>query len=153
METIYNGWVSRHINRRISAPLAGLLARTPATPNQVSVGAFLIAIGSLAASHVYTSYGFIGVTADAVDTGSLTSAQVIDLMKEVTSMIEINVKALQRVRAGVGEQDREFLNELLQVYVLLQQEVDTLVTYARTKSTADGEAYESAREAAWLRIK
>ena len=123
------------------------------SPTRISARSVARSIGSLAASHVYTSYGFIGVTADAVDTGSLTSAQVIDLMKEVTSMIEINVKALQRVRAGVGEQDREFLNELLQVYVLLQQEVDTLVTYARTKSTADGEAYESAREAAWLRIK
>ncbi len=69
METIYNGWVSRHINRRISAPLAGLLARTPATPNQVSVGAFLVAIGSLAAYVTGVAYlgGILAQLSSIVD--------------------------------------------------------------------------------------
>jgi len=45
---VYDGYVSRHLNRRISEPCARLLARTPVTPNQVSVAAFGISILSLA---------------------------------------------------------------------------------------------------------
>jgi len=42
------GPVSRHINRRLSVPIAEALKRTPITPNQVSVIALLIAFGALA---------------------------------------------------------------------------------------------------------
>ena len=58
MATIYNGWVSRHLNRRVSVPMARLLARTPATPNQVSVGAFLVAVGSMGA--YIAGVGYLG---------------------------------------------------------------------------------------------
>ena len=58
MATIYNGWISRHLNRRVSEPMARLLARTPATPNQVSVGAFLVAVGSMAA--YIAGVGYLG---------------------------------------------------------------------------------------------
>ena len=44
METIYNGYVSRHINRKMSEPVARLLARTAITPNQVTWTAFGIAL-------------------------------------------------------------------------------------------------------------
>jgi phosphatidylglycerophosphate synthase len=42
-----DGPVSRHLNRRVSVPVAGALAHTPLTPNQVSVIAFLMALGAL----------------------------------------------------------------------------------------------------------
>ena len=58
MATIYNGWVSRHLNRHVSRPMARLLARTPATPNQVSVGALLVAVGSMAA--YIAGVGYLG---------------------------------------------------------------------------------------------
>jgi phosphatidylglycerophosphate synthase len=41
-----DGPVSRYLNRRISVPLAKALARTPATPNQVSVAALAIAVAA-----------------------------------------------------------------------------------------------------------
>jgi len=41
------GFVSAHLNRRFSRPLAKLFARTPLTPNQVSFLSFVAAIGSL----------------------------------------------------------------------------------------------------------
>jgi len=44
VETIYNGYVSRHINRKMSEPMARLLARTAITPNQVTWTAFGIAL-------------------------------------------------------------------------------------------------------------
>jgi CDP-L-myo-inositol myo-inositolphosphotransferase len=46
VETIYNGYVSRHINRKMSEPMARLLARTKVTPNQMTWAAFGIALMS-----------------------------------------------------------------------------------------------------------
>ena len=40
------GLVSRYLNRRLSRPLAALMARTPCTPNQVSLLSFLMALAS-----------------------------------------------------------------------------------------------------------
>lgn len=45
----YDGIVSRHLNRRISDPLALLLARTPVTPNQATLGAAAIGVLSFVA--------------------------------------------------------------------------------------------------------
>lgn len=41
------GPVSRYVNRRISVPVARVLAHTPLTPNQVSVAAFAMAMSAL----------------------------------------------------------------------------------------------------------
>ncbi len=43
MEAVYDGYISRHVNRRLSGPMARLLAKTGVTPNQVSWAAFIIA--------------------------------------------------------------------------------------------------------------
>jgi phosphatidylglycerophosphate synthase len=43
------GPVSRYLNRRLSRPLARLLAPTPVTPNQVSLFSFLVALAAFAA--------------------------------------------------------------------------------------------------------
>lgn len=48
MNVAFDGFVSRHFNRRLSRPIARLLVHTPATPNQVSLFSFAIALGSLA---------------------------------------------------------------------------------------------------------
>jgi phosphatidylglycerophosphate synthase len=45
-KSITEGFVSAHINRRFSRPLAKLFARTPLTPNQMSFLSFIAAIGS-----------------------------------------------------------------------------------------------------------
>ena len=82
----------------------------------------LQAIGSLAAAHVYTSYGYVGVTADAFVADSFTVEQGTDLMNEVTDMIDLNVEALQKVRASVSEDDQEFLDDLIRVYRLVKRE-------------------------------
>jgi phosphatidylglycerophosphate synthase len=44
MAAVYDGYVSRYINRRLSNPVASLLARTWITPNQVTWAAFVIAL-------------------------------------------------------------------------------------------------------------
>lgn len=47
MPASLDGPVSRHINRRVSVPLAHVLARTPITPNQVSIIAFALALATV----------------------------------------------------------------------------------------------------------
>ena len=46
MAAAYDGYVSRYINRRISDPIAKLLAPTRITPNQISWAAFGLAVFS-----------------------------------------------------------------------------------------------------------
>ena len=46
MEGVYDGFISRHINRKLSDPIARILARTRLTPNQASWGAMGIAVFS-----------------------------------------------------------------------------------------------------------
>lgn len=48
MNAVYDGFISRHINRRLSEPIARMLARTSLTPNQATWGAFGIAALSFA---------------------------------------------------------------------------------------------------------
>jgi phosphatidylglycerophosphate synthase len=44
MESPYDGFVSRHLNRRASRPIARLLSHTPLTPNQVSIASLAVAL-------------------------------------------------------------------------------------------------------------
>ena len=44
METVYDGYISKHINRKMSEPMARLLAKTQVTPNQMTWAAFGIAL-------------------------------------------------------------------------------------------------------------
>ena len=44
MEAVYDGYISKYINRKASEPVARLLAKTRITPNHMSWAAFGIAV-------------------------------------------------------------------------------------------------------------
>jgi len=44
VEAVYDGYISKYINRRLSDPMARILAKTRITPNQISWAAFSIAV-------------------------------------------------------------------------------------------------------------
>ena len=52
MEAVYDGYISKYVNRKASEPLAGLVVKTRITPNQMSWAAFGIALLSFV-SFVY----------------------------------------------------------------------------------------------------
>ena len=54
MYSVYDGFVSHHLNRRLSRPMARALSRTPVTPNQVSVASLGIAL----LSFLFFAYGY-----------------------------------------------------------------------------------------------
>jgi phosphatidylglycerophosphate synthase len=66
---VYDGLVSRHLNRRFSRPMARALARTPVTPNQVSVVAFLTALasGAIFALGIAPLAGLVAQVSSVVD--------------------------------------------------------------------------------------
>ena len=37
METLYDGYISKYVNKKMSEPMARLLVKTKVTPNQISV--------------------------------------------------------------------------------------------------------------------
>ena len=47
METVYDGYISKYINRKMSEPMTRLLAKTKVTPNQMTWAAFGVALLSL----------------------------------------------------------------------------------------------------------
>ncbi len=53
-EGVYDGFISRQINRRLSRPIARALKHTPVTPNQVSVAS----LGVAALALVAFAYGY-----------------------------------------------------------------------------------------------
>ena len=83
MQTVYDGFVSRHLNRRISRPVARLLCRTPATPNQVSIASLGVA---LAAFFCFV-YGYHIIAALLVQASSIVDGVDGDLarLKQMTS--------------------------------------------------------------------
>ena len=44
MEAVYDGYISRYVNRKVSEPMARVLAQTRITPNQITWAAFGIAV-------------------------------------------------------------------------------------------------------------
>ena len=44
MDAVYDGFISKHVNRKMSEPMARLLAKTKVTPNQMTWAAFGIAL-------------------------------------------------------------------------------------------------------------
>ena len=113
----------------------------------------LQAIASLAAAHVYTSYGYVGVTADAFVSNSFTAKQVRDLMGEVKDMIELNIEVLEKVRDKTLGDDREFIEELIKVYEMVKEEAAALVAYVKTGASDDAAAFEKARKSVWPYLK
>ena len=80
---MYDGFISRHLNRRVSRPLARLLSHTPVTPNQVSVASLVVAL----AAFVGFAYGYYIAAALLVQASSIVDGVDGDLarLKHMTS--------------------------------------------------------------------
>ena len=77
MEGVYDGFVSHHLNRHISRPIARALTHTPLTPNQVSFISLGVAIGSF----VGFVYGYYIVGAILAQASSIVDGVDGDLAR------------------------------------------------------------------------
>jgi len=142
---------SRIPSRVLPWIVAGLMLLVTSFANAENIR--LQAIGSLSAAHVYTSYGYVGVTADAYVADAFTVEQVTDLMGELDDMIELNILALKRVRQDVEGDDQEFIDDIMRVYGLVQKESQALVAFAKSQEPADADEFEKVRKAIWPELK
>ena len=115
MASAYDGYVSRYINRRISEPIAKLLARTRITPNQISWTAFGLAVLSFL-SFIYNWNIAAG------------------LLAQLSSIIDGVDGSLARLR-GMSSAFGGFLDSILDRYA------DILVMLGLTIWSASNEVY------------
>lgn len=114
----------------------------------------LVCIGALAGAHIYTTYGYVGGVADAYANNVYKAEKVQDLMKEVIGLADVSVKQLKTVRNGnLVEADKKVLDDVVEVYGLLQEEARALSDYTKSKNNDDLQKFEKARTAAWPKIK
>ena len=110
-------------------------------------------IGSLASSHVYTTFGYIGVIADNTQKELYTPERVDDLMREVVVISESLVKQLEELQeSNLTTSDAEAVKEIIEIYKLLNQESESLRAYAKDKSEANGNAFNKLRGQTWPRV-
>jgi hypothetical protein len=143
-----------HHNFTICVALAVCLTSFPAQALAQQDDVRLVAIGALAGSNVYTTYGYIGTVADLLAYEKYDSARVQALMKEVAALSEASIKQLQRVRAtDIIDNDKKALDDMVAIYRLLQQEANALSDYSVSKSKDHLDAYNTARTTVWPKIK
>ena len=125
----------------------------PASKPPAPVDTKLQLIGSLASSHVYTTFGYIGVVADNVQKDLYTPDDVDRLMKEITVISDpliVQLAALQK--SEMTPEDAKAVQEIIEIYALLKQESEALRTYAKDKTEANGSAFNRRRAEAWTRV-
>jgi len=113
----------------------------------------LRALGSLGAAYIYTSHGYVGITADTLAAESYSAEHVQGLMTELINVIELNIKHLRSVQTAAPQADREFFESLTEVYVLVQVEAQALADFANSGQEVDAAAFEEASDAAWKKLK
>jgi hypothetical protein len=124
-----------------------------APPKPEATNGPLQVIGVLSASHMYTTFGYIGVTADALTKKVYPSTQVEELMTEVSSMCDNIIEQLNTVsRDEMSEDDTAALAEMVSIYRLLKVEAESLKKYAKDRTAPNAEEFEQARKNAWPRI-
>ena len=125
----------------------------PASKPAAPVDTKLQLIGSLASSHVYTTFGYIGVVADNVQKDLYTPDDVDRLMKEITVITDpliVQLVALQKT--VMTPEDAKAVQEIIEIYALLKKESDSLRTYAKEKTEDNGSEFNRRRAEAWTRV-
>lgn len=114
----------------------------------------LTAVGGLSAGYMYTSYVAIGSIADAFGGDVYEPKQVQDLMEGMVGMMDNIKKQVLKVQEHCDdEEDKQYLEDTLDVFTLLQEEARQLSKFSASRDVADYRAYERARTKAWAKIQ
>ena len=154
-----NGWVkSDAVTLRQEAPPAAPEDAAPASPDEPETPVDpeadrLYLIGAMGGSHVYTTYAYIGVLADSLSKDLYTNDQIKELLNETVAMSESLLKQLRKVRAGgLSETDAAAIDNMIEIYKLLQDEARAAAKFAESRATADAEKFDQVRTTVWPRI-
>ena len=110
-------------------------------------------IGRLASSHVYTTFGYIGVVADNAQKELYTPERVDDLMREVSVITDSLTTQLEELqKSDLTSVDAEAVKEIVAIYKLLKQEAEALRAYAKEKTESKGNEFHRLRGDDWVRV-
>lgn len=146
-------WALLSVTAAIAPGLLRGQATTESPAARTEVDPKLQLIGSLASSHVYTTFGYIGIVADNTQKELYPPERVDDLMQEVVVISDSLVKQLEELqKSNLTASDAEAVQEIIEIYKLLNQESESLRAYAKDKSEANGNAFNKLRGTTWPRV-
>ena len=115
--------------------------------------AALQAVGGLGVGHIQSTLGLIGVTADAFARDIYDAKKVEELMIGTVNGIEAVKKLLRNLAdTNLSDDDEEFINRMVGVYIALEKEAKTLTTFAKSKKPSDAALFAKARKAAVAKL-
>lgn len=111
--------------------------------------ATLGAVGGLSVISANSTFLLIGVTADAFAKDVYTPEQVRGIMKPIIKQLDAVSTLLRKVQEeGLSEQDDDYIDQIVELYRLLQNEARALDKFVIKKGEADAKSFEKARKAA-----
>lgn len=120
----------------------------------------LLALGTLGASHVYTTYGYIGVMADAYAgievNGEIHRIYTADRIAELTPVIsercaECKLR-LEDLRDELNPDDLAVADQMIEIYDLLSLQAEALERFTKSNSPRDADDFEEIRTTVWTEI-
>lgn len=107
----------------------------------------LEAIGALSSVNAQHTYLLIGAVSDAHVKGVYQGRQVRVLMKGVIQQTELLSGMLKKVGDGLEEDDGEYVDQIIEIHVLLQAQARALSAFAAGPVEEKADAFEAARQA------
>ena len=115
---------------------------------------YLETIGGFIGPYIYTTYGYIAVTADAYTKKLYPAERVRIMMDESVNMLRVLIDSLKKVQAtNLHDADKEYLDQTIQVLNDLKTVADSLSAFVASGNKADAERYEETRKKVWPMIK
>ena len=115
--------------------------------------AALQAVGGLGVGHIQSTLGLIGVTADAFARDIYDAKKVEELMIGTVNGIEAVKKLLRNLAdTNLSDDDEEFINRMVGVYIALEKEAKALTVFAKSKRHSDAALFAKARKAAVAKL-
>ena len=115
---------------------------------------YLEATGAVCASYIYTSFAYIGLSADAYSAKVYTAENIntwMEEQKQAMQAMQENITALRSVVTDQG--DIQAIDSIVDILKLLNQQADGLAKYALSGSNTDANQFDQARTTVWPKIK
>ncbi len=151
------GWLARTVRSDDSESPQPVSAEvenpTPADGHEEDGSPALMAVGALGIGQIQSTLGLIGVTADAFAKEIYDAKKVEGLMASTISSLDNSKKQLRKLQdSKLSPNDEEFINRMLGAYIALQREAKALSNFAKSRKSADADAFAKARKAAIEKI-
>jgi hypothetical protein len=132
----------------VPPPLKPTVSLKPAAAS--SQEAFLEALGSLSAAHLYQSYLNIGLLADGVESEAYTAKEAEETLLSIGEMIDQVERQLNKLgKAGLEADDQAAIEQIRAVSGMLRLQAKALQDYWVSGETDKATQYHDARKAAW----